>query len=104
MARGSGQLRQNPLLIGKDPIELLLIPKQPVQLGLIGFDTLLVGENLPLIGQDLFLVRDGRSIHRLPPRDLETVERKSSNVKQAAHRPGHTETPDLQAMGFDSAR
>jgi hypothetical protein len=58
--RASGELGENPPLVGENLIELFLIPQQPIQLALIGFDPFLVRENLPLIGKHLPLVRGRR--------------------------------------------
>jgi hypothetical protein len=59
----SSELGENPALIGENLVELFLVPEQPIQLGLIALDTFLVGENLPLIGQNLSLVRNRRVCH-----------------------------------------
>jgi hypothetical protein len=56
VARPSGELRENPPLIGQKLVELLLVPEQPVQLGLIALDAFLIGEDLPLIRQQLPLI------------------------------------------------
>jgi hypothetical protein len=52
----SGEPGENLPLIRENVIEFFLIPEQPIQLALIGFDPFLIRENLPLIDEHLPLI------------------------------------------------
>jgi hypothetical protein len=55
-ANASAQPGENAFLTGEDAIELLLIAEQLIQLPLIRLDALLVGEDLPLVRENLPLI------------------------------------------------
>ena len=63
IARPGGQRREDPLLIGQDPglvrLDLVLVLQDLVELGLVGEDGLLVGDDGGLVLQDRLLVGDG---------------------------------------------
>jgi hypothetical protein len=44
-------VREDRLLIGEDPIKLLLIVDNPIQLRLVGFDAALIREDAPLLAR-----------------------------------------------------
>jgi hypothetical protein len=65
-------LRPPPIMlviyaVRQDTVQLLLVAHDLVQLALVGFNPFLIGENLPLVRDDLFLQGQGRGTRHLCP-------------------------------------